>query len=247
MLVLFDIDGVLINSEEMALESDCEFLAAYGLIFSRKEFIAFASGIEFGAFLKKLDERSLETNGRPLPSDFASTLRQHYISDVYPKIKVIEGVHSLIEVLKQDNIAFCAASNGDMGSIGDKLQMTGLSSLFEKNVFSKDHVPGFPKPFPDVFLFAARQMGNYQQGLCTVIDDSVAGVTAGVAAGMYVIGFAGGAHRPHDYDEILREAGADYIAYNMSDVADILEHRNSYEARFQFHANQVAPLAPILH
>ncbi len=206
MLVIFDCDGVLINSEEMALESDCEFFATFGLNFTTEEYIEFASGLVYEETLKRLDERHRQIHGgRGLPDDFDAQLRAHYRDTVYPKIRAIDGIVEVLEMLKRHNIPFCVASNSGLDSLHEKLEMTGLKPYFEGRIFSKDMVD-YPKPAGDLFIRAADVMG-FAPDECLVVEDSVTGVTAICNAGMRGIGFCQGSHRPATYPQTLKNAG----------------------------------------
>lgn len=117
----------------------------------------------------------------------------------------------------------CVASNGERSSVIKSLKMTGLYEAFdggEDHIFTKIQVEN-AKPAPDLFLFAAEKMDVLPKD-CAVIEDSVAGVRAGIAAGMYVLGFTGSHHNPAMHANALKEAGAHRIFSDLIHIADYL-------------------------
>jgi HAD superfamily hydrolase (TIGR01509 family) len=222
-LVIFDCDGVLINSEEMAAEADCEFLRHYGLKFSVEEFLAFGCGLVREEFIRKLDDLHRDLHGRGLPADFGDRLQAHYRHTVYPKIRAIDGVADLLDMLKKEGVPFCVASNSDLPSLVQKLELTGLKPYFEGRIYSKDMVAN-PKPAPDLFLFAAEDMG-YKPDECLVVEDSVTGANAIRAANMTGIGFAGGSHRPVNYARMLLSQGVAETVQTMAEMIPAMKKR----------------------
>ena len=114
----------------------------------------------------------------------------------------------------------CVASSSSIERIRLSLEVTGLASLFEGNVFSATQV-AHGKPAPDLYLFAARTM-SVTPSQCIVVEDSLVGVKAGVAAGMTVVGFAGGAHATSDLAQKLSAAGARQVLSSMSELPAVI-------------------------
>ena len=121
----------------------------------------------------------------------------------------------------------CVASSSDRARIALTLELTGLAHLFGDHIFSGTEV-AHGKPAPDLFLHAARTM-EVAPADCVVIEDSVLGVQAGVAAGMLVIGFTGGAHAYPGFAERLREAGARTVLGHMDELPDALSSRDAFQ------------------
>jgi HAD superfamily hydrolase (TIGR01509 family) len=223
MLVIFDCDGVLINSEEIGVQEEPAFLAQFGLAFTIAEYVEFSSGLTFEATMAKLDARHRAVHGAPLPADFPKRVKEFYTGTLYPKIRAIEGVRDVLDMLKARNIPFCVASNSDLPGLNEKLRMTGLHPYFDPHIYSKDMV-AHGKPAPDLFLYAAQDIG-FNKGDCIVVEDSVTGVTAGTRAAMTVLGFSGGSHRPVGYPQTLMATGAAEAATDMAEMKILLASR----------------------
>ena len=157
-----------------------------------------------------------------LPDDFSERLNSILFARFETDLKPIEGVREAILSLPYPR---CVASSSVPERIALSLRVTGLSDLFD-DIFSSTQVPR-GKPAPDLFLHAASSM-NARPEDCVVIEDSVAGVQAALAAGMRVIGFAGGGHCGPDHTEKLRQAGAPVVIERM---ADLQEHGAGYDPR----------------
>ena len=157
-----------------------------------------------------------------LPDDFSERLNSILFARFETDLKPIEGVREAILSLPYPR---CVASSSVPERIALSLRVTGLSDLFD-DIFSSTQVPR-GKPAPDLFLHAASSM-NARPEDCVVIEDSVAGVQAALAAGMRVIGFAGGGHCGPDHAEKLRQAGAPVVIERM---ADLTEHGAGYDPR----------------
>ncbi|HEY0902234.1 MAG TPA: HAD-IA family hydrolase, partial [Micavibrio sp.] len=113
------------------------------------------------------------------------------------------------------------ASNGEHESLKRKLQKVALYDVMLPHIYNKDDCGGKPKPAPDLYLYAAQKI-NTQPADCIVIEDSPTGIAAGKAAGMYVIGYAGGKHRDHNYRNVLLQSGADIVVNTMTEASDII-------------------------
>ena len=214
-LVIFDCDGVLIDSELLSVRADRECLAEDGIELSAEEILDRYTGISLAAMLSDLEAR----HGRPLP-DFAQRhrdrLRRLFEADLRP----IPGVTDVLDSLA---CRVCVASSSTPERLRHALSLVGLFDRFDPNVFSTAAVAR-GKPAPDLFLYAAARMGVAPQR-CVVVEDSIPGVAAAVAAGMVAIGFAGGSHcRPGDAAR-LAEAGAAPVIDRMAQLAAALARR----------------------
>jgi HAD superfamily hydrolase (TIGR01509 family) len=183
-LAIFDCDGVLIDSELIQRRIDAELFTRFGYPVTAAELVR-----EFAGRTTADVRQQIETIiGKSLPADFGAQ-RMCLVDQAYrTEIKITAGVRETLAALR---IPFCVASNARTFRLRHFLEMTGLLSLFEPNVFGADLVDR-PKPAPDLFLFAAERMG-VAPSRCLVIEDSAPGVTAAIAAGMRAIGFYGGA------------------------------------------------------
>ena len=152
-----------------------------------------------------------------LPDDFSERLNSILFARFETDLKPIEGVREAILSLPYPR---CVASSSVPERIALSLRVTGLSDLFD-DIFSSTQVPR-GKPAPDLFLHAASSM-NARPEDCVVIEDSVAGVQAALAAGMRVIGFAGGGHCGPEHAEKLRQAGAPVVIERMADLTSTVQ------------------------
>lgn len=193
-LVIFDCDGVLVDSEPIANRVLAERLTAAGLPLSPDEVMRRFLGRTKAGCL----ELAAELLARPLPARFVEEWDAVLFSTLAAEVKAIEGIAGLLAGL---DLPYCVASNSTPQRMQLTLRATGLLPLFEGRMFTAAEVAK-PKPAPDLFLHAARAMGG-DPPRCAVIEDTPTGARAGVAAGMTVFGYAGGAHT--DASALARE------------------------------------------
>ena len=195
-LVIFDCDGVLIDSEPIANRVLAQRLGLIGLSMSEDEVMRrFVGRTRAGCLALAKD-----LLGRELPEGFAQEWDAALFAALEAELEAVEGVADLLHGLR---LPYCVASNGSPDRVRFSLRTCGLLPLFEGRVFSAADVAN-PKPAPDLFLHAARSLGA-EPSRCAVIEDTPTGVAAGVAAGMTVFGYVGGnaASIP-----VLKKAGA---------------------------------------
>jgi D-ribulokinase len=216
-VVIFDCDGVLVDSELIALAVTRRMLGEAGLRLSDEETRERFLGMRQDSVLAEIEAE----RGAPLPKEFPDQLARAIVATFGRELKGVEGVRQAVMGL---NARVCVASSSAPERLRFALRVTGYEALFAPNIFSASQVAR-GKPNPDLFLFAARSMRADPQD-CLVIEDSVAGVAAARAAGMTVIGFVGGSHfsDPGQAAE-LTAAGADFIFDDMARLPDILEER----------------------
>lgn len=208
MLLIFDCDGVLVDSEVLSCRIDAEVLTGLGIPYTAEEIAREFTGVS----LKDQIARIEAERGCRLPEDFPEQLTHAVLARFETDLEPIPGVRKAILALP---FRRCVASSSLPERIALSLRVTGLSDLFE-HVFSSIEVPR-GKPAPDLFLHAAARMNTPPRD-CLVIEDSVAGVQAARAAGMYVIGFTGGSHCRPGHNETLRDAGAHAVIGRMADL-----------------------------
>ena len=198
-LVIFDCDGVLVDSEVMSCRAHADVLTRHGYPITPEEVLQRFLGVS-DREARMIIEAEL---GRGLPDDFEAQVKQatlqRYADDLRPVPYVGEAV-AAIELPK------CVASSGTPEKIRHGLTCAGLYDVLAPHIFSASQVKR-GKPAPDLFLFAAEQM-KALPARCVVIEDSIPGVTGAVAAGMTVLGFHGGSHCRLGYADALRAAGA---------------------------------------
>jgi HAD superfamily hydrolase (TIGR01509 family) len=207
-LVIFDCDGVLVDSEPIANRVFCGMLNELGISVTLKDmFERFV-----GHSMEQCIEIVTELLGKPPPDSFVPELRRRTAIALEAGVKAVEGVKDAINGI---NIPMCVASSGLHDKIRLNLGKTGLLNRFEGKIFSVVDVKN-PKPAPDVFLYAASCMGVHPK-YCAVIEDTPTGVKAGVAAGMHVYGFT--ASTP---EHRLKDAGAHKIFATMDVLPELL-------------------------
>nr|WP_315986527.1 HAD family hydrolase [Microvirga sp. Mcv34] len=212
MLLIFDCDGVLVDSEPLSCRIDAEVLTECGVPYTPE-----AVAREFtGVSIKDQIARIESERGIRLPEDFTERLNRTLFARFETDLKPIEGVRDAILSLPFPR---CVASSSIPERIALSLRVTGLADLFD-DVFSSTQVAR-GKPAPDLFLHAAQRMSARPDD-CTVIEDSMAGVQAAIAAGMRVIGFTGGGHCGPDHGEKLRRMGALIVIEKMADLPKAL-------------------------
>ena len=182
-LVIFDCDGVLVDTERIAIKVDVQVLASFGWILSEEEVVE--------RFVGRTDDymtAQIEAHlGRLLPKDWEDEFRPLYREAFAASLAPVDGV---VEVLDQLTVPACVASNGTHEKMRFTLGLTGLYDRFAGRIFSVSEVAN-GKPAPDLFLHAAKQMG-VEPSVCAVVEDSRYGVEAARAAGMLALGYAGG-------------------------------------------------------
>jgi HAD superfamily hydrolase (TIGR01509 family) len=198
-LVIFDCDGVLVDSEVIACRAHSEMLTRHGYPITSDQVL--------GRFLGVSDRearQTIETElGRPLPDDFEAQMKQAALRRYADELKSIPYVGEAIAAI---DLKKCVASSGTPDKIRHGLTCAGLYDILAPHIFSATQVER-GKPAPDLFLFAAERMQVAPQR-CVVIEDSIAGITGARAAGMTVFGFHGGSHCQPGYGDRLRAAGA---------------------------------------
>lgn len=212
-LIIFDCDGVLVDSEALACVVHAEVLTQHGYAIS-------AAQVHERFLGRSAREARLEVEaeiGRAFPESYVTVLRGT-IDRVFGE--QLAPVPHITETLSRLSQRICVASSGTPTRIRSSLGTTGLLDHFAPHLFSAMQVE-HGKPAPDLFLFAAAQM-NTPPARCIVVEDSVPGVTAAHAAGMTVIGFTGGSHcRPGDAER-LRAAGATVVIDDMRLLPDLV-------------------------
>jgi HAD superfamily hydrolase (TIGR01509 family) len=221
-VVIFDCDGVLVDSEVIALAVTRRKLSEAGLSLSDQETRERFLGMRQDSVLERIEDEL----GGPLPKAFAADLAREILAAFAGELKGVEGVRQAVGGLPA---RVCVASSSAPERLSFALRVTGYEDLFAPNIFSAAEVAQ-GKPSPDLFLFAAKAMGALPRD-CLAIEDSVAGVAAAHAAGMTVFGFVGGSHfaRPDD-GAGLTAAGAELIFDDMARLPDIVAARGAAKA-----------------
>lgn len=184
-LIIFDCDGVLVDSEPLAMRVLVAAIAAQGIIVTPE-----AAYRDFlGRSLASISTSLIDSHGAPLGPAALASMRGDLYALYRQELRPSPGLPAILDQLK---IPFCVASSSELERIRLSLELTGLLPWFEPNIFSASMVEN-GKPAPDLFLHAARQMGVAPAN-CLVIEDSPAGIMAARNAGMAVFGYTGGSH-----------------------------------------------------
>ena len=217
-VVIFDCDGVLVDSELIALGETRRALGQAGLQLTHAQAIDRFLGFSLDSIMQKAEIDLAAA----LPAGFRDNLSRDILARLAGELKAIEGVRQAVEGLR---CRFCVASSSSLERIRLSLSVAGYDSMFEPHIFSASMAPR-GKPHPDLFLHAALQMGALPDQ-CLVIEDSAPGVAAAVSAGMGVFGFVGGSHFSGlAQGERLKGAGASLIFDDMSQLPGIIARRS---------------------
>ncbi len=212
-LLIFDCDGVLVDSEPIANRILVTALAEAGLELSLEDVMARYVGRSMASVVA-LAEAEL---GRPLPDEFLDRVQALTFAAFRRDLQPVAGVAEALEAV---TVLVCVASSGAPEKIALSLSLTGLDRYFAGNTFSASEVAR-GKPHPDLFLHAARRMAARPES-CIVIEDSLPGIEAAQAAGMRVIGFSGGSHGGEALAMHQRATGAIPLAA-MKDLSCLLK------------------------
>ena len=207
-LVIFDCDGVLVDSELLSCRCLSDELSEFGISLTLAQALELFLGRSVSAVVQHY--RDL---GRVVPIDFPVRLKARVLAAFRAALRPIPDVDTVLSDLR---VPHCVASSSDLDRVALSLDVTGLAPRFGERIYTAQMVER-GKPAPDLFLYAAGKMG-VQPARTLVIEDSVSGVRAAKAAGMIVWGFVGGSHYPgRDGHAILSAAGADRVFARMSD------------------------------
>jgi HAD superfamily hydrolase (TIGR01509 family) len=214
-LVIFDCDGVLVDSESLAFRAVAEELAPHGLTLAPLEAAARFAGYTDRDIARVV---AAET-GRALPDDFPARLQARAMALFEAELVAVPGAADALAAIA---LPRCVASNSPPERIERALRLVGLRDHFPaEGLFSADHVAR-PKPAPDLHRHVAQRMGAPAEA-CVVIEDSPTGVAAARAAGMAVIGFTGASHIPPGHARTLMEAGTGKVIDDLRRLPGLLK------------------------
>jgi HAD superfamily hydrolase (TIGR01509 family) len=213
-LVIFDCDGVLVDSEPIFNRAHAAILWQCGYEITPEALGERFYGISDADMLAAIERHW----GRPLPADYGERVAALLDASCEAELTALPGIH---EALERMPAPICVASSSTPERIRKSLAIADLLDRFEPNIFSAVMVAR-GKPAPDLFLFAARAM-RADPARTVVVEDSVPGVRAAVLAGMAVIGFRGGSHCPAGHEDILRRNGATTVIADFRDLPRSIE------------------------
>ena len=209
-LIMFDNDGVLVDSEPISNRHLAAYLTELGHPTTYEESLR----DYMGSAMHRIHDLIRERTGRRLPDDFDDVFHARVFAAFARELQPVPGVTGVLEKLAADQVPYCVASSGSHERIRVGHRTTGLDRWFpEERIFSSQDV-GRGKPAPDLFLYAAERMGVAPRR-CLVVEDSPLGVQAAVAAGMDVYGFT--AMTP-----AAKLTAANQLFSSMGELADLL-------------------------
>ncbi len=206
--IIFDCDGVLVDSEVLAIRGERAALETLGLSYTPEEYIRRFVGLHDAAFFDQLRDDHRARLGAAAPADFEELVLSGRRREMNA-LTIVAGADAALAAAKARYRRIGVASSSRAIFLESKLKRMGLFDLVAPHVYSADLVAA-GKPAPDIFLYAAERIGA-DPARCLVVEDSVNGVKAGLAAGMTVWGFTGGGHCFAGYGERLAAAGAHLI------------------------------------
>ena len=220
--VIFDMDGCLVDSEPMSLDTLVELMAAEGLPTTTDELRRKFLGVSIQSIVSHI-AKALDRDDLP---DFARNFETRLLARYPAELRVIPGIPALLDGLAAQGVAVAIATGSSVHRLGITLQVAGLTDRFGASLFSADQVKR-GKPAPDLFLLAAERLG-IPPAACAVMEDSPHGIAGAVAAGMRAVGFTGGTHLDgmrDDHARRLTDAGAVAVLPDLAGMLDMLLDR----------------------
>lgn len=215
-LIIFDCDGVLVDSEIIAARVEADMISEAGFPISPEEMMERFAGLTTRDILLRLETVSQVPFQASLIDRIRAELDKRLSRDVMP----VEGAAAAV---RATTIPYCICSNSPQDRIEAMLTRAGMIGLFDRNrIYSARAIPsGRTKPAPDVFLHASAQL-SADPAKCFVVEDSVHGIAGARAAGMRVIGFTGASHSWPGHADALTEAGAETVISRWSDFSAVV-------------------------
>jgi len=212
-MIIFDCDGVLVDSEILAVRQEVDAFDELGIAITFEEIVDQYVGLSYAT----MERRVNESYGVELPPGFFEKIQADTLASFPAELKPVAGMVDLVASVAGSK---CVASSSNLDRILLSLQVTGHDSFTTDHIFSAQMVE-HGKPAPDLFLYAAAQVG-VDPRVCTVVEDSPHGVQGAVAAGMRVIGLVAAGHCSPALADRLRAAGADDIAADAAELGSLI-------------------------
>jgi HAD superfamily hydrolase (TIGR01509 family) len=215
--IIFDFDGVLLESEFEGNRQLAELLSDLGHKTSVEEAFKYYAGLSGRQFVEAIEARI----GAPLPPEFHQRQRERAARALREGVAAVVGAVDFVQALPPD-LPRAVASSSSTHWIATHLEHLGLAEAFGDHVYSgREHVER-GKPAPDIYLHTARQLG-VPIAHCVILEDSEVGATGALASGARVIGIAAGRHCLDGHADALKLLGVEEIAHNFDDVRRLLE------------------------
>jgi HAD superfamily hydrolase (TIGR01509 family) len=214
-LVIFDCDGVLVDSEIIAARVEAELLTSAGFEISAEELAETYAGLTFKDILMRVEEKS----NIPFQASLIDRAEELVDRKLRSDVRIIDGAREAVATV---TVPRAVCSNSRKERIEFMLEKVRLLPFFAGSIFSGLDIPSKKtKPAPDVFLYAAEQLGANPKNTF-VIEDSVHGITGARAAGMRVIGFTGAGHSYPGHADALTEAGAETVIRRFAELGSTI-------------------------
>lgn len=209
-LVIFDCDGVLVDSERVVNRAESEYFAGLGVDLDPEELRRLFKGKTVSDVAPVIESLTKALPAREWLYEWAMNVALAFVRELQP----VEGVARVLDALGSAGVKYCLASQSPQSRVALSLHVTGLAPYFNGRIFTASMV-AHPKPAPDLFLLAAEEMGAAPER-CIVIEDSTSGVVAAKAAGMRVLAYAA------DEDAGELQAAGGEVFHHMGDLTSIL-------------------------
>jgi HAD superfamily hydrolase (TIGR01509 family) len=220
-LILFDCDGVLVDSEIIAAEVESKLLRESGFDITAEDMCIRFAGMDWKSILLTIEQEA----DIPISAQLIDRSEKLLDAALARRVKIIEGVRFALSKLSEQR---CICSNSSSPRLDMMLTKVGLKPYFQGHIYSaKDLGPDRTKPRPDIYIHGAKQFG-VDPSRCLVVEDSVHGVHAARAAGMRVIGFTGGGHTYPTHADRLTDAGAETVIARMVELPQMVEALKSF-------------------
>ncbi len=213
-LWIFDCDGVLVDSEVIAIRTEAALLTEIGMAMSEEEIAKNFVGLSYSDMMSALEQRFAGT----VPDGFEARVQEEVMACLPSELTPIAGIGTM---LARNDGPRCVASSSSPERIALSLRITGLDAAFAPSVVFSSSLVEHGKPAPDLFLYAAHTMG-FRPADCIVIEDSPHGVAAARAAGMTAIGFGAGGHMRPSSVERLAQVGAHHVVDTVDQLEQLL-------------------------
>ena len=212
--VIFDCDGVLVDSEPLSMRADVMLLKQHGIEISEVEAHNRFVGTTFQAMLDMMTMQF----GTVFPPGLHA-VKNTMVEALYrSELKIVPGIVETLDALKARGLTISIGSNSPKKRVELAVELVGIADRFDRIVSYEDVANG--KPAPDIFLRAAKLAGAAIDE-CSVVEDSLTGVTAAVAAGIRTIGFTGTHGHPEQHAKDLRRVGAAVVIARMSELVSL--------------------------
>ena len=212
--LIFDCDGVLVDSEIIATQVMVDLLNQHRIPVDTSYYLQHCTGKTFTGLISSLSNEY----GITLPDEFVQLVTAKMETTINKLLEPVAGISNLLNALEL--IPKAVVSNSDLYQIKTSLTKTKISHHFGEYIFSSQEVEK-PKPSPQVYLYAADKLEVNSKN-CLVVEDSISGASAAIAAGMEVIGFLGGSHIVKGHEDNLRRIGVKNIAYTAMELEDTI-------------------------